>query len=86
MTETSAEASSLKEASLVRAEARRLRVELQLVDAAKVRAEITAAKDAEQAKTARLRALRLAKEATEQMTVAPPKKKVRRRTVASQEN
>lgn len=52
---------------------------MQLVDAAKVRAEMAAARVAEDAKTVRLRALRLAKEAEDrQAAEAVPKKPLRK--------
>lgn len=66
-------------------EIRRARVEEQALDAAKVRKEIAEAAIARDSKTARLRALRLAKEAADRDAVAalPPKfKAVRRKVVA----
>ena len=66
-------------------EIRRARVEEQAIDAAKVRKEIAEAAIARDSKTARLRALRLAKEAADQEAIAalPPKTKSTRRKVAA---
>ena len=62
-----------------RAEERLRRAEYQRADAAKVRAEIATAKAMEQAKTVRLRALRLAKEeADREAAAAAPKKPARK--------
>ena len=60
---------------------RRARAEEQTIDAARVRAEILVARDERDAKTNRLRALRLAKEAADRATAAalPPQPKGRRR-------
>ena len=66
-------------------EIRRARVEEQALDAAKVRKEIAEASIARDSKTARLRALRLAKEAADREAIAamPPKAKSVRRKVAA---
>jgi hypothetical protein len=69
------------DAARTRAEARLHRAEQQRIDAAKVRAEVEAAAVAQTAKTARLRTLRLAKEAEDRAareaapTPAPRKRK-----------
>lgn len=64
---------------------RRARAEEQMIDAARVRAEIVIARSERDAKTDRLRALRLAKEAADREAAAalPPKPKSRRRKVSA---
>ena len=64
---------------LTKAESRLRRVELQRVDAAKVRTEIEAARIAQDAKTIRLRALRLAKEESDREAASLVVKKPRRK-------
>ena len=67
------------DAPLTKAEERARRAEIQRVDAAQVRAEVEAARVAQEAKTVRLRALRLAKEAADlEATVVAPKKTSRK--------
>lgn len=68
------------DAPLTKAEERMRRLEQQRDDAARVRAEIEAARVAQDAKTVRLRGLRLAKEAAdrEAAAAAPAKKPARK--------
>ena len=66
-------------APLTKAEERLRRAEQQRVDAAKVRAEVEAAKVAQEAKTIRLRALRLAKEAADHESASVSTKKPSRK-------
>lgn len=64
---------------------RRARAEELSVDAARVRAEIIVARNEREAKTDRLRTLRLAKEAADRAALAalPPKPKSKRRKLQS---
>lgn len=69
------------DAPLTKAEERMRRLEQQRDDAARVRAEIEAARVAQDAKTVRLRGLRLAKEAADReaaATAAPARKPTRK--------